>query len=117
MKSIPGIVGALMCAALLVPSIADARSSGGGGHSASHSSIRTHTDSDNSGSNALPSGPGDAQAPEVLPFSVMQGGERETDNGVRDDSVILTNLAPEADVHSKGAQSDANVGEVDKRTE
>ena len=113
MKSTSGIVGAFICAALLAPSIADARGSGGGGHSSGHSSTRSYSDSDNSGGDALPGGPSDAQAPVVA----TQRGERKTDNGARDDAVILTNLGPETDVESKGAESNADVGDADKRAE
>jgi hypothetical protein len=115
MKSISGIVGALICAALLTPSIADARGSGGGGHSSGHSSMRSSADSDNSGGDALPRGPGNAQAPEDLPVSATQRGERETDDGVRDDSVILTNLGSETKVESKGVPSDVDVRDAAKR--
>jgi hypothetical protein len=128
MKSILGIFGALLCAALLAPSIADARGSGGGGHFSGHSSTRSFSDSDNSGSNALPGVSGDAQAPKLLPgvsgdaqapkrlpVVATQIGELETDNGIRDDQAILTNLGVEADVESKGAESIVDVGDADER--
>lgn len=122
MKSILGIVGALVCAALLTPSIADARASGGGGHFSGHSSTHSYSDSDNSSGNALPGVPapgvpGDAQVPELLPVVAARVGELETDSGVRDDHAILTNLAVEADVESKGTESVVDVGDADKQAE
>jgi hypothetical protein len=117
MKIILGMIAAFTCAALLVPSIADARGSGGGGHSSGHSSIRSYTDSENSDGNTLSGGPTAAQAPDLSPVATTQSGERGPGSGVRDDAVILTNLGSETEVESKGAESSVDVGGSDEQAE
>jgi len=58
MRSIAGIVGALVLSALLVPPTANAKGSGGrshsGSHSSSHSSTHSSSHSHSSGSKAVP---------------------------------------------------------------
>jgi hypothetical protein len=117
MKFILGIVATFMCAAVLVPSIADARGSGGGGHSSGHSSIRSYTDSEYSDGNSLSGAPAAVQTPDLSSVVTTQGDERGTDSGVRDDAVILTNLGAETEVESKGAESSIDVGGSDEQAE
>jgi len=54
MKSITGIVGALLFAALLVPAAADVKGSSSRAHSSVHSSTHSYSHSHSSGSKAVP---------------------------------------------------------------
>jgi hypothetical protein len=60
MKSIAGIAGALLFAALLAPGLADAKGSGSRGHASSHSRSHSYSHSHSSGSKAVPGVPRDS---------------------------------------------------------